>query len=124
MRGTNRRGRPDFQVEADFAAMQGVRRIVDRELIGFAVDRQFAPGDPIGVAPDQSAEVRPAGIGLIVRRASVAQHDIAELPAPVRDFDRRDSAAEIRDLDLCAMGIGQRVQRQRLAVAVCPKTCG
>ena len=47
---------PNLIVEAVRAAVERVGRVVDRQVVGLAVERELAFGDAVGVASDERAE--------------------------------------------------------------------
>ena len=104
---------PDNLVEADVAAVQGVRPVVGGELVGLAVEREFTLGNAVAVAPNQRPKV---GVGLAESRALVAAHlveaqnYITQLTRPVRHEQAGERAAEIADGSLQAVGVGEGVE--------------
>ncbi len=76
------RRRPDVLVEADRAAVERVRRIVDREVIGDPVERERAPGDAVRVAAGDAAEVR-AALDVVVEVVE-AERDVRAVAVAVR----------------------------------------
>ena len=112
-------GRPHAAVEAARAAVEAVRRVVDRELERLPVDRERALGDAVAVAADDRAEVR---VALVVRLARVAadvaeaERDVLQAPAAIGDADRLDRAAPGDDRDGHAAVVRERVLVDRRAV--------
>ena len=119
----DRRHLPDLLVEADFAAVQAVDAVVDRQRVLLAVEREFALGDPIGVAPDECAEIG-AGIFDIALDVVIAEQHIAHLSLAVGDHNGIDDAAVAADLDDHPVRVGERVEPDRLAADFAPGLAG
>ena len=101
------RGGPDVLVEADGSAVERVRRVVDRQLVGDAVERELAECDPVRVPARDAPEVR-ASLD-VVREVVEAQRDVLEVLAAVRDLHRLDDPAVGEDLDFHAVRVRQGV---------------
>jgi hypothetical protein len=95
-------------VEADEAAVQRVRRVVDRQLVGDAVERELALRDAVRVAARDAAEVR--ALGDVVGEVVEPERDVLEVVAPVGDADRLDDPAVGHDLDLHPVRVRQGVE--------------
>ncbi len=106
-RSLDRLGLPHALVEAFSAAMQGIGRIVPRQLVGLAIQCKTAVGDAIGIAPDTGAEIRhPGQIGI---EAVEAQYDVLETTRPIGRLQRHYGGPVRHNADFDAAHVGQRV---------------
>ena len=87
--------------------MQRVGTVVQRNLVGLAVERELASGDPIPIAPDDGALTRVRLLQVPLKR-SKAQHDILYLACAIRGF-HADQMCSIRRYSHLNLPIGQRV---------------
>ena len=87
----DRLGLPDDAVEALDAPVQGVGRVVDRQRIRLAVERELPLGDPVGHPAHRGAEVGVLA-QVAVERVEPERH-VGDLPVPVRGLDRDDGRA-------------------------------
>jgi hypothetical protein len=78
-------------VESGSAAVQTVRVVVDRQLVGDAVEGEPAEGDPVRVPPGDTPEIRAPG--LVIGQVVESERHIGALAAPVRHFDGLQDAA-------------------------------
>jgi len=101
-------GRPHHLVEADVAAVQVVRPVVGRELVGLAVERELPLGDPVAVAADDRAEEGRRRIADVAVQRVEAEHDVADLSAAIGRLQTGNDAAVADGLDRDAVGIGER----------------
>src|SRR5918995_1880234 len=85
-------GVPDALVEPAYPAVEVVRAIVRRELIGLTVEGEAAIGDTVSVAAGDAAEVRVVVIQ-IAGEISEPERHVRELTVPVRGPDGADDAA-------------------------------
>ena len=79
-----------------------------------AVQREFAVGDAVAVAADEGAEGRL--IGNVAVELVVAQDDVGELAALVRNFQRLNYAAEVADFDFHAVLVSQLIKLDVLPI--------
>ncbi len=94
--------------------MQGIRRIVDRELIRFSVERELAIGDAIRIAAHGRSEVRL--FSDVAIEAIEAEDDIALAAGAVGHPNLGERGAEIGDFGDGAFGIREREELDRRAV--------
>src|SRR5258708_13467206 len=78
-------------VEPADSTVQAVRPVVDRELIGLAVEREASLRDAVGISAHDGPEV--GRIVQIARKAVEAEDDVAERAVPVRCPAGRDDPA-------------------------------
>ena len=104
---------PNLIVEAVRAAVQRVGRIVDRQIVGFAVERELAFGDAVAVASDQRAEEGAALLCVAVADVAVeivkAENDVGGVAVAIGRLERDDDAA-IGDDGGFDASVGQRVR--------------
>ena len=96
-----RLGVPDHLVEPDVAAVERVRPVVRRQLVGLAVELELGPADPIPVPADDGAEVRvglAVGVGGVARDRVEAEDDVVEVAVGIGDEERGEDAAVVRRL--------------------------
>jgi hypothetical protein len=87
--------------------VQAVRAVVDRQLVGFAVQAEGAAGDPVAEPADQGPEV---GIALDVALQVVeAERHVVELAVAVGHPDRLYDPAVGQDGHFHPVGVGQGV---------------
>src|SRR6266545_1378203 len=98
---------PDVLVEADGAAVEAIGRVVDRQLVGGAVEAELAERDAVGIAAGDAAEVR--ALGDVVGEVVEAERDVGEAVVTVGDPDRLEDPAVGEDLHLHAVRVGQGV---------------
>src|SRR5215216_6384576 len=72
----HRGGGPHVLVEADRATVEAVGRVVDRQLVGLAVELEPAQGDAVGIAAGDAAEIR--ALGLVVGDVVEAEGDVGQ----------------------------------------------
>ena len=86
-------GLPELFVEAVDSAMQGVRAVILGQSIFHAVEGECSVGDPVGVPPDDGAEV--GGILQIPVNFVVAEDNVAQVAVLVRHSQRHNNAAVV-----------------------------
>jgi hypothetical protein len=91
-----------------------VRRVVGRERVGFAVEREATVRDAIADAADDRAEIRRRAH--VVLYGVVAEHDIVEPPRAIRHEQPHDDRAVIGDVRAEALRVSERVERRRAAI--------
>ena len=117
---TGGRGRlhaPDSLVEPSLSAVDCVRRIGKCDLILLAVQLEATSGDPVGVPPDQRAEIELVvrTFGLVVAERREAEYDVCRLASPVRRDDIGDGAAVVHKCHAHAAAAGHRISGDELA---------
>ncbi|VVT19327.1 hypothetical protein SPHINGO391_460096 [Sphingomonas aurantiaca] len=106
--------RPGDLVEAVAAAVQRIGLVVERELIGLAVEREAATRDPVGVAADRHAEE--VGMIDIGSEVVIAEHDVGDLAVAVGAHQRLQRRAVGQDPCGHAVRVAQRHRLDRGAV--------
>ena len=86
-------GLPQLFVEAVDSAMQGVRTIILGQGIFHAVEGEGGVGDPVGVPPDDGAEV--GGVLQIPVNFVVAEDNVAQVAVLVRHSQRHNNATVV-----------------------------
>ena len=79
-------GVPHHLVETLGAAVQVVGAVIERELIGAAVNRHLPAGDPVAEAADDGSEE--PGFRQIAIQVVMADDDVVEMALSIRNFDR------------------------------------
>ena len=105
---------PDALVEPDRAAVQRVGLVVERQLVGFAVEGEAAAGDAIGVAADRLAPI--IRMLDVAARIVIAERHVGDVPGPVGRVQRLQRRAQGHDPRAHAVGAGQHHQFHRRAV--------
>src|SRR5690606_11544464 len=102
-----RLGLPDLGVEAFWPAMQGVRTIVLRDLVGAAIELETPVGNAVAETADGGAEVDVAVLDIAVHIVE-AEHDVLALAVLVRHDQGLQDAAVGDDgrLDAVAVLLG------------------
>ena len=95
-------------------SVKGVRAVVDRQVVGYAVEGEASVGDSVCVASDSCAEA--AGIAQVFGEGVVAESHIAEIAVLVEDVKLGDSAAVFADGCGLACGVGEGVAEDLSAV--------
>src|SRR3546814_5314237 len=73
--------RPQSLVETHRAAVQRIGAVVERKLVGPAIERKAAARDTIGIAADGDAEI--IGLVDIAREVVIAEYDVRDGPRAV-----------------------------------------
>ncbi len=105
---------PQLLVEACRAAVERVGAVVDRHLIRLAVEREPAPGDPVGEAPDGRAEI--LRVVEIVLEVVIAERDVGKVPGAIGQDQRLQRRPPGDDRRVDAVLVDQRHRRHRAAV--------
>ena len=84
-------GRPHVLVEADRSAVQAVRVVVDRQLVGDTVEGEPSVGDPVGVPAGDAAEVR--ALRHVVGQVVEPECHVGPVTVPVGGLDALQDAA-------------------------------
>ncbi len=105
---------PDLVVEPVDAAVERVRRVVDRQVVRHPVEGERALGDPVRVAADDRPEIRAAGreravLGDVVVEGREPEHDVGRAAALVGHPELLDRAAVGDDLDHHPLAVVQGV---------------
>ena len=93
-----------------------------REIEVLVVDIEGAPRDAIGIAAGDVPEIWMPGH--VVIEIIEAESDVLQVAVPVWDLNRGNDATVVRHLDFHAVGIGQRVERDRFAIDLSPRFAG
>ena len=88
--------------------MQAVGRVVDRQPVPAAVESKGAAGDPVGVAADDSPEVR-AVVAHVGVQGGEAEDDVGRLVVAVGHLQGLDDAPVGEHCHRHALVVGQRV---------------
>src|SRR3546814_20912322 len=91
---------------SDLAAVQRVGAVVERKLIGPAIERKATARDTIGIAADGDAEI--IGLVDIARKVVIAEYDVRDRPRAVGRFERLKRRA-IGDDKIGRGSCGERV---------------
>src|SRR6185312_3750695 len=86
-------GLPELFVKPVGSAMQGVRAVIFGQGIFHAVEGEGGVGNPVGVAPDDGAEV--GGVLQISVNFVVTEDNVAQVAVLVRHSQRHDDAAVV-----------------------------
>ena len=105
---------PHSLVEALQASVQAVRTVILRQLVLDAVQNKPGVADSIGVAADECAKERV--VGEVAVQTVETEDDIRSFPLPVGHHYRNHPAAVVRDLDLHAAAVRERVHINCLSV--------
>ena len=101
-------GRPHPLVEPEVPAVQAVRVIVDRQLIGLVVEGELTLRDAVGIPSGDAAEVG-ALVHILVEVVEAERH-VRQRAIAIGDLDRLEDAPVRHDLDLHPGGVRERVQ--------------
>src|SRR3546814_2349764 len=99
---------------SDLAAVQRVGAVVERKLVGPAIERKATARDTIGIAADGDAEI--IGLVDIAREVVIAEYDVRGRPRAVWGFERLQGRAIGDDTRLHARFIGERTRPDGPAV--------
>ena len=97
----NGRGGPQLLVESIRPAVQRVLAVVDRQVVGFAVQREFSVRDPVAVAADEGPEI--GVIFQVGRQRVVPEHQFGS-----GHGDAGDDAAVVGDFYVVSTVIRER----------------
>ena len=92
-RATRTLGLPELFVKPVGSAMQRVRAVIFGQGIFHAVEGEGGVGDPVGVAPDDGAEV--GGVLQISVNFVVTEDNVAQVTILVRNSQRHNNAAVV-----------------------------
>ncbi|HEX7841812.1 MAG TPA: hypothetical protein VF469_30285 [Kofleriaceae bacterium] len=101
-------------VEAHGPAMQVVGAIIGGEPVLEPVEREPRPGDPVGVATDQRAQVS-GGVQLPIEIVE-PEHHIARTAGAIGNIERHDRSAEAQDSRANAAGAFEREPRDHATI--------
>ena len=96
---------PHMLVEPDRAAVQRVGLVVERQLVGLAVEREAATGNPVGIAADRLAPV--IGMRDVARGIVIAERHVGDVPVSIRTIERLQRRAQGHDPRAHSVGAGQ-----------------
>ena len=112
-------GCPYRFVEALDAAVQAVLAVVFRKRVGLAVQHKLRMADAVSVAANQRAEI--TFVIHVPVDSIVTEDHVGELAAAVRNLERDDCPAIVRDGDFRSVLIREHKKIGRLAIRSFPK---
>ena len=106
---------PDDAVQPRHASVEGLSVVVRRQRVLFAVEREAAPGDAVGIGTHDGPEEAFAPVVDVAVERFVAQHDILVAAFAVGRPERHDAPSVVGRLQ-CDVARAEGVQLHRLAV--------